>query len=788
MSARPDADLRFGRTTGLVFGGLLALALAATLFPWFPGRQQLEVGATAPDSLVAPRDAEYDSEVLTEQRRDEAAAAVADVLVLDPSVRDQQLAELDRQLASIDAARRDGGLSASARESAMRAASASLSERGAAALAESSNAEWGALEREARQALGETLERALVADDLQSARLRAAALLSPLLSADQALALSELLDPLVLPTLTVDAAQTERLREQARAAQPSVPVTVARGEVVVAAGDILTAADIERLEQAGLRRSGVAAGEVIASTLMAALLGAAAGGYLVVMQPASLATRRRLALFALLLIVPSLAVKLSFPLLLPDEARHFLAYGIPVAASPIAAAVLFDVTGALVLTLLIAAVAAFVTVMLPADLGAVTALETARAALVIVAASLAGSYAAAQADRLQRYLMAGVAAGGAAGLALLALWLVDVDRGALDLLWIVVVAAGSGLLSATIAVGAFVLLSRPFGIITRVELMELAQLTHPLLRRLQDEAAGTFQHSILVGNMAERAADRIGADPLLVRVGAYYHDIGKLVAPGFFVENAPPGENPHDGLDPLQSTRVIHQHVTGGIDLARREGLPAAVAQFIPQHHGTRLMTFFYRRAAETDPDIDLELFRYPGPKPQSRETALVMLADACEAAVRAGTDHSPERIHDIVGGLIRERIDEGQLNECDISLRDLTTVAGSFEASLGAAIHARVEYPEPTERELAERAETSVGDPSRASVEACNGDRSNGAARDGSPPQPESETPEPAEPVARGDARLTEPVEPPPVAERPAPAEDAAGPPRVRERAEDDP
>jgi putative nucleotidyltransferase with HDIG domain len=237
-----------------------------------------------------------------------------------------------------------------------------------------------------------------------------------------------------------------------------------------------------------------------------------------------------------------------------------------------------------------------------------------------------------------------------------------------------------------------------------VELMELAQLNHRLLRRLQDEAPGTFQHSVLVGNLAERAADRIGADPLLVRVGAYYHDVGKLVGPEFFYENLGAADNPHDGLDPLQSTRVIHQHVTGGVEIARREGLPEAIVQFISQHHGTRLMTFFYRRAAESDADIDPEIFRYGGPKPQSRETALVMLADSSEAAVRADPDHSAEHISEVIEAIIRERVEEGQFDECDLSLRDLRVIADSFRSALNAVYHPRVEYPEPTDRELAER------------------------------------------------------------------------------------
>jgi hypothetical protein len=279
-----------------------------------------------------------------------------------------------------------------------------------------------------------------------------------------------------------------------------------------------------------------------------------------------------------------------------------------------------------------------------------------------------------------------------------------------------------GLLSSFLAVGLFTVLSGGFGIVTRAQLMELAQLTHPLLRRLQDEAPGTFQHAVLVGNLAERAADRIGADALLVRVGAYYHDVGKLTAPAFFVENVHPEASPHEGLDPLQSTRVIHQHVIAGMELARRERLPGAVARFIPEHHGTRLMTFFYRRAAETDPDIDPELFRYPGPRPRSRESALVMLADACEATVRASLDRDEDRIRAIVDGIIRERIEEAQFDDCDVSLQDLARVSDSFTRSLSAVYHPRVPYPEPTLRELdARRVEPLPLPPSARGVASTN-------------------------------------------------------------------
>jgi putative nucleotidyltransferase with HDIG domain len=184
-------------------------------------------------------------------------------------------------------------------------------------------------------------------------------------------------------------------------------------------------------------------------------------------------------------------------------------------------------------------------------------------------------------------------------------------------------------------------------------------------------------------------------------VGCYYHDIGKLQRPGFFIENQLGGANPHDALHPGDSARIISDHVRDGLALARQYKLPAKVAAFIPEHHGTRMVTYFYRRAAESDPSIDADSFRYPGPKPQSRETAIAMLADSCEASVRANPDHSPEKIDAQVEEIFGERLSEGQLDESDLTLRNIRDLAGSFKSTLKAVYHPRVEYPAPSEAEL---------------------------------------------------------------------------------------
>jgi cyclic-di-AMP phosphodiesterase PgpH len=366
--------------------------------------------------------------------------------------------------------------------------------------------------------------------------------------------------------------------------------------------------------------------------------------------------------------------------------RRYLFYALPIAAAPILVATLLDAGLAVAVAVVAALLCAFVT--RPQD-----PLEMATVFLLAGLVAVAGVR---RTQRLSRYLMAGAMVAVATFATLLAFWLGSPDRHAVDLAWIFVSAALGGMLSATIGLGGTFILGITFGIPTRLQLMGMAQLSHPLLRQLQEQAPGTFHHSVIVGNLGERAADLIGADALLVRIGCYFHDIGKSIKPAYFVENQTGGENPYDTLDPLSSAKRIADHVLAGIELARKHGVPARVLAFIPEHHGTRLITYFYRKAAAADPATDPEAFRYPGPKPQSRETAIVMLADSVEAIVRSSRDRSPERIESLIKAVIAERLAEGQLDECDLTMRDLKTIGESFQSTLRGVYHTRVAYPAP--------------------------------------------------------------------------------------------
>lgn len=267
------------------------------------------------------------------------------------------------------------------------------------------------------------------------------------------------------------------------------------------------------------------------------------------------------------------------------------------------------------------------------------------------------------------------------------------------LLW---AGVNGGLLVPFVIMGLLPFLESGFGITTSFSLLELADLSHPLLRTLFQRAPGTFQHSIMLSHLCERAAENVGADGLLARVGAYYHDLGKSENPQYFIENQTQSENPHDELKPTLSASILKAHVKKGSEMAREEGLPDEIVDFIEQHHGTTLMKPFYYEALKEQEDVSREEFQYPGPRPQTRETGICMLADTAEAACRALDDPRPQEIRDRINEVVRSKITAGQLDECPLTFQDVETIIDTFTRVMTSAGHRRIEYPDEDEtREL---------------------------------------------------------------------------------------
>jgi putative nucleotidyltransferase with HDIG domain len=360
-------------------------------------------------------------------------------------------------------------------------------------------------------------------------------------------------------------------------------------------------------------------------------------------------------------------------------------FGIPFAAAALLVAMLVDTQ------------LAFMTGMVTALFAGLLAQNGIHKSFYAMIACAAAIYGISRYRERQSVTLAGLFVGGAS--AIMALALLAYAGHSFDLRTAAMAMCGGiacGLLSAIFTAGGLPVNESLFGILTDVKLLELSNADLPVLGQLALRAPGTNQHSHAVGQLAEDACRAVGANPLLARIGALYHDIGKLAAPDYFVENQQ-GDNPHDRLRPTQSAKIITSHVTYGLKLGKELGLPKQIADFIPQHHGTRTLHFFLRKAqaqAKRGETVDENDFRYPGPKPQSKEAAIMMIADSCEAAARSLARPDPENIRAIVGKIVDAIVSDGQLDECNLSLRELTIIKETMIHSLVAIYHARIDYP----------------------------------------------------------------------------------------------
>jgi putative nucleotidyltransferase with HDIG domain len=419
----------------------------------------------------------------------------------------------------------------------------------------------------------------------------------------------------------------------------------------------------------------------------AALLGLILSLYLKQFRPSSFSKPGHGWLLVLLVI---LFLGLAW-LMIPAQPR--LAYLYPLAALAVLATILSEARFSMLLTILMGLVTGYLSN------------GSLQITVYVTLGGLMGVLSLGKTVRTNRVLWSGAYVALSNVTVSLIFTLLNQNIGPFGLLELLAAGVANGALSASLALVTLFLLGNLFGITTSLQLTELTQPTHPLLQRLLLHAPGTYHHSLMVGNLAEQAAEWIGADALLTRVGAYYHDVGKLQQPALFVENQLSGtEVEPPRLDPQSYAQHIIDHVSEGLKLARKHRLPADVRAFIAEHHGTSLVKFFYHRAIEqaADPNQVAEAsFRYPGPRPGRKETALLMLADSCEAAVRASQPASVEELERLVNRIVNDKINEGQLDECDLTLSELKSIRQTFVSILQGMFHQRVIYPAQPEPEV---------------------------------------------------------------------------------------
>jgi putative nucleotidyltransferase with HDIG domain len=516
-------------------------------------------------------------------------------------------------------------------------------------------------------------------------------------SAEQKTTLNSALTPLIRPNVVLDQTATATARETEASRVQPVAISLKRNQVIAREGDTVTPgilAQITAIKSSG--HSGRPWNNFFGLLLVVTAVYWVAwkfaehrsGGSLLI-----LTKHRAFALVGSAILVQTALMKVGFTFGDSMAARMQPPFNDPVIwnfAIPFAAA-------ALLVAMLVDTQLAFLTGIITALFAGMLAPAGMQKAIFAMISCSSAIYGIGRYRERQSVTLAGLLVGGVN--VVMAIALIAYSEQPLTLRT-VLLAAGAGimggLLTAVFTAGGLPINESLFGILTDVKLLELSNADLPVLGQLAMRAPGTNQHSHAVGQLAEDACRAVGANPLLARIGALYHDIGKLAAPEYFVENQQ-GDNPHDRLRPYQSAKIITSHVTYGSRLAKEIGLPQRIADFIPQHHGTRTLHYFLRKAqaqAKPNETVDEADFRYPGPKPQFKEAAIMMLADSCEAAARSLTRPDPENIRAIVVKIFDAIISDGQLDQCDVTLQELRTIREAMISALTAIYHARIDYP----------------------------------------------------------------------------------------------
>ena len=695
--SRPD---RWSTVRAIVLGLFLAAAISAILLiDFLPSRRVLlEAGDVGPADILAPYDLTYESEIRTRQAQEAQAASVQEIYDPPDTAVGRQQEIRARQILDYMSTVREDPYASDEQKTVWLSTipDLDLSSEVIGYILSLSEEGWLEVRDEAVRVLVQSMRGEIRESQVAARRRTVPTLISHSLSSREADVVDAIASGLVMANTFYNAARTEEARQLARESTEPIRVSVRQGEAIVREGTLVRPVDIEALDAYGLRQQAVR-WESVASSIILAILATTMLELFVYRLEPSLWTRWRRALVTFLLIALFVAAaKLMLP---PSDT--VIPYLYPLPALSMLITILFGPA---------LGVAVGVTVALLATYIAGGALEI---TVYLVVGTLIGALTLGQAERMKAFLRAGLAVALANAAVIFVFGLLAPQQDLLKTTINALVGIVMGGLAASLTLAAFFGLSTLLDVITPFQLMELSRPTHPLFRQLLLKAPGTYHHTLLVANMAEEAAERIGADGLLARVGTYYHDIGKTARPYFFTENRVGSINPHDRLDPRTSAQIILGHVYDGLELAHKYHLPTAVAAFIPEHHGTGITLAFYRMAlnnADGDGNkVAKEEFTYPGPKPQSRETAITMLADSCEARVRSAEPQSEKEIEHIITEAIKARLDDGQLDESDLTLRDLKEIQAAFLSVLKGVFHPRVKYPEPVKVKRADGQEVEV-------------------------------------------------------------------------------
>ena len=527
--------------------------------------------------------------------------------------------------------------------------------------------------------------------DLESAREKIAQSISNdkyITGAEEKFLQAVIEDVNLYPTYVLDAEATAEKKSEILATVEPEKITVQKGELVVRKGEILTERQATILQQLGYSQSASPSVVVLGLAILIAMMMLVVRAFMMHFTPKIYRDEKQIVLMMLLTTATIFLYDMFLSLTLSSIAERAaqVGYLIPVAMGTMLITILLDVRLGLVIDIILAIFVGMYT-------------ENSAFAVVALIGGLTGSLGVATLG--QRSDISRIALSISAVNACLIIGLGMIQSQSPDvIIFGVIFGVFNGLISSIFTMGVLPYLENIFGITTSIKLLELANPSQPLLKKLMTEAPGTYHHCIMVGNLGEAAAEAIGANGLEVRLGAYYHDIGKLKRPYFFAENQFSGNNPHNNMTPQLSTLIITSHVKDGIEMAKEAKLPPIIIQMIAQHHGDSLVSFFYSKAKETDPQAKERDYRYEQPKPQTKEAAILMMADTVEAAVRSKKNATPGQIEGFIRTLIKGKLNDGQFDECELTFRDLELIAEAFARVINGIYHKRIEYP-PQANEL---------------------------------------------------------------------------------------
>ncbi len=700
MRLSPDQVLG---VAGLVLA--LGIWLAIGFWPASSTNVTIEAGAPSPVMLRAPRSIEFESALLTEEARLQAESHPDTIVyITDRNLPIRQRVELNNLLSTIQRIREDTALSTTEQLAALTSlpsAAVAISDTLARDILTLSDSEW----QNVRQRTLNLYDQALTENnfELDEQTLdqwleRSLPFLASMLPGEQRDIATFLVSSYLQPNRTLDTAATEARKQEAREGVEPVVVQVQAGETIVREGQIVTPQIIERLEATGGLPRLLGWTDITAAALLSVVLSALYLVYLRFTEATLVAETRTTWVLVLSIVLVVAAMRF----LIPQWSET--AYVFPLAMLPLVLTIVFNSNVGLVTAFVLAFTAGFID----------------QNSFVLTLTFLTGSIAGVLATRITNRLLLTllipmVSITVVTATVVIAFWLTaTLELDVRDLIPIVFYSTINGLLSAILALGLVNVIGRLAGVITPLQLLELAHPAQPLLRRLMREAPGTYSHSVSVGNLAEAAAEAIGGDALLLRVAAYYHDIGKMIRPYFFTDNQMGRENVHNELDPHTSAAIIIDHVREGIKMGESAGLPQTIIDFIATHHGTSTVAHFYQIAMQEEDSVDIKDFRYPGPRPSTREQGIMMLADSVEATVRSKAQHgqikaatphngnagtrkngngNAQTLDAIVGSIIEDRVRSGQLENTPLTQHDLQLIRQAFVNTLQGLYHPRVEY-----------------------------------------------------------------------------------------------